>query len=204
MDQLNIRRVVTGHDARGRAVVLKDSVIQGREVLGGQASFAVIWTTISSLVDNDDDADRASDRVGLTQPNGSVLRIVDIAPGVRSPMHRTSSLDYGLLLSGDLSLELDNGVVTDLHPGDVVVQRGTIHAWINRGKVTARMAFVLMDAKPATHKGPLFLKISGRNKGFLRRPSEAEPPPSGCISSVAFCYEFLWPFRVGTANHIEK
>jgi quercetin dioxygenase-like cupin family protein len=91
--------------------------------------------------------------VGLTQPNGSMLRIVDIPPGVRSPMHRTSSLDYGLLLSGDVSLELDDGMVTDLHPGDVVVQRGTIHAWINRGKVTARMAFVLLDAKPATHEG---------------------------------------------------
>jgi quercetin dioxygenase-like cupin family protein len=152
-NQLQIRRVVTGHDARGRAVVLKDSVIQGREVLSGEASFAVIWTTISSPVNNDDNADRAAEPDGLTQPDGSVLRIVDIPPGVRSPMHRTNSLDYGLLLSGELSLELDEGVVTDLHPGDVVVQRGTIHAWINRGKVTARMAFVLLDAKPATHKG---------------------------------------------------
>jgi quercetin dioxygenase-like cupin family protein len=153
MDRLNIRRVVTGHDARGRAVVLKDSLIQGREVLGGEASFAMIWKTISSPVDNDDDADRAAEPVGLTQQNGSVLRIVDIPPGVRSPMHRTNSLDYGLLLSGELSLELDDGMVTDLRPGDVVVQRGTIHAWVNRGRVTARMAFVLLDAKPATHQG---------------------------------------------------
>jgi quercetin dioxygenase-like cupin family protein len=157
---LKIRRVVTGHDARGRAVVLTDSVIPGREVLSGQASFAVVWKTISSPVDNDDDADRAAEPVGLTQLNGSVLRIVDIPPGVRSPMHRTSSLDYGLLLSGALSLELDDGAVTDLHPGDVVVQRGTIHAWINRGKVTARIAFVLLDAKPATHKGRLMEPVS--------------------------------------------
>ncbi|MBV8747568.1 MAG: cupin domain-containing protein [Xanthobacteraceae bacterium] len=74
----------------------------------------------------------------MTQSDGSVLRIVDIPPSVRSPMHRTSSLDYGLLLSGELSLELDDGAVTDLHPGDVVIQRGTIHAWVNRGKVAAR------------------------------------------------------------------
>ncbi len=150
--ELKIRRVVTGHNARGRAVVLKDGVIQGREVLGGEASFAVIWKTISSPVDNDD-ADRAAEPVGLTQPNGSVLRIVDIPPGVRSPMHRTNSLDYGLVLSGELSLELDDGAVTDLHPGDVVVQRGTIHAWINRGTVTARMAFILLDANPPTDEG---------------------------------------------------
>jgi quercetin dioxygenase-like cupin family protein len=152
-DALTIRRVVTGHDASGRAVVLKDSVIQGREVLAGQASFAVIWKTISSPVDNDDAADRAAEPVGLTQPNGSVLRIVDIPPGVRSPMHRTNSLDYGLVLSGEVSLELDDGAMTDLRPGDVVVQRGTIHAWINRGKGSARMAFVLLDANAATHEG---------------------------------------------------
>jgi quercetin dioxygenase-like cupin family protein len=152
-NELKIRRIVTGHDARGRAVVLKDSVIDGREVLGGAASFAVVWKTVSSPVDHDDDTDRAAEPVGLTQPNGSVLRIVDIPPGVRSPMHRTSSLDYGLVLSGELSLELDDGAITDLHPGDVVVQRGTIHAWINRGTGTARMAFVLLDAKPATHEG---------------------------------------------------
>jgi quercetin dioxygenase-like cupin family protein len=152
-NELKVRRVVTGHDPRGRAVVLKDGIIQGREVLGGEASFGVIWKTISSPVDNDDDADRAAEPVGLTQQNGSVLRIVDIPPGVRSPMHRTSSLDYGLVLSGELSLELDDGAVTDLHPGDIVVQRGTIHAWINRGTVTARMAFILLDANPATHEG---------------------------------------------------
>jgi hypothetical protein len=136
-NELKIRRIVTGHDARGRAVVLKDSVIDGREVLGGAASFAVVWKTVSSPVDHDDDTDRAAEPVGLTQPNGSVLRIVD----------------YGLVLSGELSLELDDGAITDLHPGDVVVQRGTIHAWINRGTGTARMAFVLLDAKPATHEG---------------------------------------------------
>jgi quercetin dioxygenase-like cupin family protein len=160
---LKIRRVVTGHDARGRAVVLKDSVIQGSEVLGGKASFAVIWKTITSPVDNDDETDRAAEPGGLTQPNGSVLRIVDIPPGVRSPMHRTSSLDYGILLSGGVSLELDEGAITDLHPGDVVIQRGTIHAWINRGTTTARMAFVLLDAERATHEGrplePVFHEI---------------------------------------------
>jgi hypothetical protein len=64
--ELKIRRVVTGHNARGRAVVLKDGVIQGREVLGGEASFAVIWKTISSPVDNDD-ADRAAEPVGATK-----------------------------------------------------------------------------------------------------------------------------------------
>ena len=157
---LQIRRVVTGHDGSGKAEVILDGIIAGRAVLGGDASFAVIWTTVSSPVDNDDATDRASEPVGLAQPGGSVLRIVDIPAGVRSPMHRTSSLDYGIILAGEVSLELDDGVVTDLRAGDVVVQRGTIHAWINRGKITARIAFILLDANPATAGGKALLPVA--------------------------------------------
>lgn len=150
---MKIRRVVTGHDAAGKAVVRDDGVIDGKPVLGGDAEFAVMWVTDRSPVDNDDAVDRSRDPIGLVQPGGSVLRIVDIPPGVRSPLHRTSSLDYGIVLAGDVDLELDDGRRTSLGLHDVVVQRGTIHAWINRGTTTARMAFVLLDAKPATAGG---------------------------------------------------
>lgn len=150
---LNVRRVVTGHDSSGKAIVIDDGVICGRSVLGGDAEFAVMWVTNGSPVDNDDTADRARVPIGLVQPGGSVLRIVDIPPGVRSPLHRTSSLDYGIVLAGEVALELDDGATTQLGVGDVVVQRGTIHAWINRGASTARMAFILLDAKPATVGG---------------------------------------------------
>ncbi len=150
---MQIRRVVTGHDAAGKAIVHDDGVIAGKPVLGGEAEFAVMWVTRRSPVDNDDAADRSRDPIGLVQPGGSVLRIVDFAPGVRSPLHRTCSLDYGIVLAGEIDLELDDGKRTSLSVGDVVVQRGTIHAWINRGATTARMAFILLDASPATVSG---------------------------------------------------
>ena len=150
---MEIRRIVTGHDAEGHAVVVSDSPIKGRELANGAASFAVIWKTISSPVDNDDATDRAAEPVGLAQPGGSVLRVVDMPPGSRSPMHRTDSLDYGIVLAGPVDLELDNGHTTTANAGDIVVQRGTIHAWVNRSNTVARVAFILLDAKSATVGG---------------------------------------------------
>jgi quercetin dioxygenase-like cupin family protein len=79
--------------------------------------------------------------------NGTVIRIVDLAPRSRSPMHRTQSLDYAIVLSGTASLVLDDGSETVLRPGDVVIQRGTDHAWVNKTDEPARMAFVLVDGR---------------------------------------------------------
>ena len=83
-----------------------------------------------------------------------MIRVVDMYPGEQSPMHRTNSLDYGIVLSGRLELELDDGAVTSLAPGDIVVQRGTIHLWRNPSDVeTCRIVFVLTEARPATVNG---------------------------------------------------
>ncbi len=157
---MKIRRVVTGHDASGKAIVTIDDVIEGRPVLGGDAAFSVMWVSATTPVDNDDATDRARTPIGLVQTGGSVLRMVDIPAGVRSPLHRTQSLDYGIVLSGEIDLELDDGHITHLDAGDVVVQRGTIHAWINRGRSTARMAFVLLDAKAVTSNGVALPPVS--------------------------------------------
>lgn len=150
---MQVRRIVTGHDAAGAAVVLSDDLLHGRSVLGGLAEFAVVWKTVSSPVDNDDATDRSQEPVGLTQPNGSVLRIVEAPGGSRSPMHRTDSLDYGVVLEGEVDLELDNGQVTHLKAGDVIVQRGTVHAWINPSDRPNKMLFILLDATPVTVNG---------------------------------------------------
>ncbi|HXQ50866.1 MAG TPA: cupin domain-containing protein [Stellaceae bacterium] len=150
---MEIRRIVTGHDERGRAVFRSDERLAGVPVEGGVAEFAVAWSTTVSPADNDDPFDGAKRAVGLACPGGTVLRFVDIAPGRRSPMHRTNSIDYGIVLAGELDLELDDGAVRHLHAGDVVVQRGTMHAWVNNGTVPCRMAFVLIDAKPAAAGG---------------------------------------------------
>jgi quercetin dioxygenase-like cupin family protein len=81
-------------------------------------------------------------------PGGTVFRIGEIAAGGRSPMHRTNSVDYGIVLEGELDMELDGGEVAYLKTGDVVVQRGTNHAWVNTSERPCRMAWILIDAHP--------------------------------------------------------
>jgi len=142
------RRIVTGHDAQGRAIVESERQLRAQPVPNDTAWFNKIWSTDSWPCDNTDPIDGAVRDTGLASANGSVLRIVEMAPGHRSPMHRTQSLDYGIVLAGEIDLELDEGRIVRLNVGDVVVQRGTIHAWINRGNLPARMAFVLLSAAP--------------------------------------------------------
>ena len=149
-----IRRVVTGHDAAGRAVVTADSLLDPRPNPSGAALFTLLWTTTSAPVDNDDATDGRDRAVDLTLAGGSVLRVVDMLPGKLSAMHRTDSLDYGIVLSGEIELVLDDDAVTLVKAGDIVIQRGTIHAWRNPSADTsARVAFVLLDATPATVDG---------------------------------------------------
>ena len=142
------RRIVTGHDAQGRAIVESERRRRAPPVPHDTAGFNKLWSTDSWPSDNQDSTDGAERDTGLASTNGSVLRIVEMAPGHRSPMHRTQSLDYGIVLAGEIDLELDEGRIVSLNVGDVVVQRGTIHAWINRGTSPARMAFVLLSAAP--------------------------------------------------------
>jgi quercetin dioxygenase-like cupin family protein len=143
---LQVRRVVTGHDANGRAVVKIDEVsknlVSGRP---GQTG-CVIWTTESFPVNNTGDADEGLRKVGTTLNNGTVFRVAEFAPGVAPRNHRTDSIDYAVIVSGEIDMELDNSVV-HLKAGDVLVQRGTIHNWVNRGTEPCVIAFVLIDAK---------------------------------------------------------
>ena len=142
------RRVVTGHNSVGKAVVLSDDIRQTEPIPTGEAWFSKLWVTDRTPADNNGTADGALIPTGLTSPTGSVLRVVDMPPGMRSPMHRTLSVDYGIVLDGQVDMELDGGERVQLQRGDVVVQRGTIHAWVNRGDRMARMAFVLIAANP--------------------------------------------------------
>lgn len=148
-----IRCIVTGHNAQGRAVVTDDTNLDLRMNPSKVSSAAVVWTTSGSPVDLDI-AEHGRDRAaGLTLPGGSVLRIIEMMPGGCSPMHRTASLDYGIVLSGRVELILDDGAITTMQAGDIAIQRGTIHAWRNTTDTVARIAFVLLDARPATVEG---------------------------------------------------
>ena len=144
-----VRRIVTGHDEAGRAIIRSDDLLPVNPIPSGDAAFSLIWTTASVPADNNDDTDGRSRDAGLTLHQGSVIRIVDMLPGGVSPFHRSSSIDYGIVLSGEVELELDDGAVTTAFAGDIIVQRGTIHLWRNPSATeNCRIAFVLIEAKP--------------------------------------------------------
>ncbi len=144
---LQLRRVVTGHDANGRAVVKIDEISQNSPAARPGRSACVVWTTESFPVDNTDDEDGGKRQVGTTLKNGTVFRVVEFQPGVSPRVHRTDSIDYAIVMSGEIDMEMDDTMV-HLKTGDVLVQRGTIHNWINRGSAPCKIAFILIDAKP--------------------------------------------------------
>ena len=176
-----IRRVVTGHRPDGRSTVLADGPAPNvKERAAGNAS-TLLWVTDECPADVSGAADRAARAIGVPPPqrgtifrvaefppetggdvrdNETVLRDFGIGPDVarghpaRHPaIHRTRSIDYVIVLEGEIDLLLDDGEV-HLSAGDVIVQRGTNHAWINRGKVVCRLGMVFVDAEePAEIRG---------------------------------------------------
>jgi quercetin dioxygenase-like cupin family protein len=146
---LQIRRVVTGHDASGRAVVQIDEVPKNLVSSRPGATACVVWTTEGFPVDNTGKEDAGLRKTGTTLDNGTVFRILELAPGVSPRNHRTDSIDYAVVISGEVDMELDDAKV-HLKAGDMLVQRGTIHNWVNRGTEACVIAFVLIAAKPVT------------------------------------------------------
>ena len=149
---LQLRRVVTGHDQIGRAVVKIDEISKNQSSGRPGRSACVVWTTKSFPVDNTGNQDEGRRQVGTTLNNGTVFRVVEFSPGVSPRVHRTDSIDYAVVMSGEIDMELDDSVV-HLKAGDVLVQRGTIHNWINRGSEPCTIAFILIDAKPVEIAG---------------------------------------------------
>jgi quercetin dioxygenase-like cupin family protein len=154
---LRVRRVVTGHDANGKAIVAIDEI--ARNVVAGRtgADYAVIWSTAVLPADNTEAGDGGLREVGTSMPNGSVFRVVKFNPGIVPRMHRTLSIDYAVVIDGEMDLELDDGLTVRLKTGDVLVQRGTIHNWVNRGSTPCTIAFVLVAAVPVTVGGHTLL-----------------------------------------------
>ena len=150
------RRVVTGHSADGVSVVLSDGPVPvSRSLPDDGVEFHEIWNTEGAparilAVAPSEPTERT---LAVPPPrHGTKIRINEFAPGhldergLQSPVHRTASIDYGIVLEGEITLILDDSEVT-LGPGDIVVQRGTDHAWANRGDQPARVVFVLVDGE---------------------------------------------------------
>ncbi|MFK4448299.1 quercetin dioxygenase-like cupin family protein [Caballeronia udeis] len=148
----SIRRVVTGHDANGKACVAIDGQVSNIAPLRQGATASVIWSTEGFPADNTEQEDGAKRRVATAHPDGTVFRVIEYAPGVTPRNHRTDSIDYAVVLSGEIDMDLD-GTEVHLKAGDVLVQRGTIHDWINRGTEPCVIAFVLIAAKPVSVAG---------------------------------------------------
>ena len=145
---LQVRRVVTGHDSDGRAVVLSDRPLVHVASRRPAHEAAVVWTTRGYPVGNDGSDDPSIREIGSTVKDGTVFRIVSYGPGCAPRRHRTDSIDYAVVMSGEIDMELDAGESVHLKAGDVLVQRGTIHNWVNNGSEPCLIAFVLIDAKP--------------------------------------------------------
>lgn len=147
------RRIVTGHTAEGRSIVLSDGPVPHvRSVPGAQ--FHDVWAVDSGppVLGLAPSGEPTSDspQIALGSGTGNLIRAIEFAPasagGRRSPMHRTKTIDYGIVLEGEIVLILSDTEVV-LKAGDVVIQRGTDHAWENRSDRPAKMAFVLIDAE---------------------------------------------------------
>ncbi len=205
MSRMNVRRVVTGHDDAGKAVVLSDAppphVTRPPQQPG--LAFHEIWNTRAcpSLVSAVEDEPTDLHRDTAPPASGTIIRIVDLPPegeggpnfdketaralfekvglaenaehaipGRHPLMHRTASIDYGVVLEGQIVLLLDDEEVV-LEAGDVVVQRGTIHAWTNRTDRITRMLFVLTDASFAPDLASKQAEQDARVRAMARRPS---------------------------------
>ena len=177
-----VRRIVTGHDETGKAIVLMDGPAPNQIVRGATGLVStLLWVTDESPADISHSGDRADRTTPVgPPPRGSILRVVDFPPAgntsgvkhedvlkemgvshgghgkpARHPfMHRTRSVDYAFILEGEIDMLLDD---SDVHmkAGDIMVQQGTNHAWVNNSDAMCRMAFVLIDGDepPAWKKG---------------------------------------------------
>ena len=205
-----IRRVVTGHDARGRSIFVSDGPSPHVLTIPGRPDFALtnLWVTDGAPASNAGAADAAARPVVLEPPrNGAIFRVVEFPPdqalggfdrkaafgamgahhamdpdASRHPgMHKTDTVDFALVLSGEIWALMDEGE-TRLRAGDTLVQRGTNHAWSNRSSAPCLVAFILVDAAPLgggkpARKGPIKRPAARAGRGSpSRRPSRRTTP----------------------------
>jgi hypothetical protein len=171
------RRVVTGHDADGKAIVVADGAAPNmKQRKGSGNTLTLLWVTDGCPADVSGDADRADRQIGVRPPtHGSVFRIVEFGPASQDSAHadhmttiralgldpesqgyarhanthRTSTVDYAIVLEGEIDMLLDDTQV-HMKAGDVMVQQATSHAWVNNSGKPCRVAFILIDANEPT------------------------------------------------------
>jgi quercetin dioxygenase-like cupin family protein len=148
-----VRRVVTGHDENGKAIVIKDELATNVQNKRPGAYSSVVWASDTMPPNLETDKDISHDINATIFENGTVCRIAEFHPGISRRMHRTASLDYAIIVSGEIDMELDDGEVVHLKEGDVAIQRGTNHCWVNNGTEPCRLAFILIHAEMPSFGG---------------------------------------------------
>lgn len=174
---VQFRRIVTGHDDQGRSIVVDAGPPSKILQIGGGVTFFEVWNTAASPapVMGEFEEPVPADIVLSPPKNGTRLRVIDFPPVTRDPtpeearaafgafggahsldaggagkrhpmMHRTETVDYGIVLAGEITMLMDEGEVV-AHAGDIVIQRGTNHAWVNRSGAPCRIAFILIDGR---------------------------------------------------------
>ena len=163
------RRIVTGHNAQGKSIFVSDGQSPATYERAGGTIISDYWVTTATPADNSGNADGAPKSFSLHPPHGgSVFRIIDLPPdskrygdnpaaarpdhaieGRHPGFHKTDTIDYAIVLDGEVWAMMDEGEDKLMKPGDVLVQRGTSHAWSNRSDKNCVIAFILIDAKPA-------------------------------------------------------
>ena len=144
---MKLRRIVTGHK-EGKAVVWKDDTPSNTSNRVPGLESALVWSTDSTPADYSRDEDLGQRKLGIQPPPGGTrFSVLEIQPGNAAYMHRTDSIDYVICVAGEIEMDLDSGSTVKMSAGDVMVQRGTNHSWVNRSKAPCRLAVVLVDAK---------------------------------------------------------
>lgn len=145
---MEVRRIVTGHTETGQSTVWIDSpATNARSRRPGHQS-RLIWVTDDAPARFAGDTDEGAREIGRPPPpRGTIFRVIEIAPGCTADMHRTDTVDYIAVMSGEMDMALETGTV-HLRAGDVMVQRGTLHNWINTGSEPCLIAVVLVDGRP--------------------------------------------------------
>ena len=182
--QNSFRRIVTGHDAEGKAIIISDAPPTHTQLVGGPGgpTFFEVWHTQATPALIQPQPDQADEKTLVLPPpkNGTRIRVIEFPPegeeirrltgadaaakframgdekastsaaGAPHPlMHKTETVDYGIVLEGEMTLVLDRGE-TVIKAGDIIIQNGTNHAWANRSGKICRMAFVLIDGRFAS------------------------------------------------------
>ncbi|KEF52226.1 uncharacterized protein A1O9_11853 [Exophiala aquamarina CBS 119918] len=157
------KRVITGHDSEGKGIIHHVDEGVWAKIDNDIVRYNAMWTTSTFPIDikNDDALEKEKTVLSLSLPNGTVLRMVDRSPGSSSAMHRTQSLDYGVVIEGEMEMIMDSGERITLQRGDVCIQRGTMHQWRNNTDSWNRMLFVLIDALPVEVAGNVYKGETG-------------------------------------------